>query len=78
MKQYIEKTIDRVGFDGLTGQAVYETIQSTPELKPMDGIQTFDFSKDKRAPSKARIVQIKGGKITYVTDWMTAPDLRPK
>ncbi len=78
MKQYIEKTIDRVGFEGLTGQAVYETIQATPELKPMEGIQTFDFGKDKRAPSKARIVQIKGGKITYVTDWMTAPDLRPK
>jgi len=78
MKQYIEKTIDRVGFDGLTGQAVYETIQSTPELKPMDGIQTFDFSKDKRAPSKARIVQVQKGKFVYLTDWMTAPDLRPK
>ncbi len=78
MKQYIEKTIDRVGFEGLTGAAVYETIQATPELKPMEGIQSFDFGKDKRAPSKARIVQVQKGKFIYLTDWMTAPDLKPK
>jgi branched-chain amino acid transport system substrate-binding protein len=78
MRQYIEKTIDRVGFEGLTGAAVYETIQATPELKPMEGVQTFDFGKDKRAPSRARIVQVQKGKFVYLTDWMTAPDLRPK
>ena len=78
MKQYIEKTIDRVGFDALTGQAVYETMTISGDLKVMEGITTFDFSKDKRAPSKARIIQVQKGKFVPQSDWMVAPDLRPK
>ncbi len=77
MKQYIEKTIDRVGFEGLTGQAVYETMIGG-EIKPSDGVTTFDFNKDRRATTKARIAQVKGGKFVYLTDWMTTPDLKPK
>jgi len=78
MKQYIEKTIDRVGFEGLTGAAVYETIVATGELKAMQGVTALDYNKDRRAPSKARIVQVQKGKFVYLTDWMTAPDLKPK
>ena len=78
MRNYIEKTIDRVGFEGLTGAAVQETMITSGDLKAMDGVMVWDFGKDKRAPSKARIVQVQKGKFVPVTDWMTAPDLRPK
>ncbi len=78
MKQYIEKTIDRVGFEGLSGAAVYETIITTGRLDAMQGVVSLDYGPDKRAPSRARIVQVQKGKFVYLTDWMIAPDLRPK
>ncbi len=77
-RQIVEKTVDRVGFDGLTSAAVYETITTMGEIKAMEGITVWSFDKEKRAPSKARIIQVKGGKFVPVSDWMTAPDLRPK
>ncbi len=72
MKQYIEKTIDRVGFDALSGEAVYQTMISTP-IKLGQGVTSFDYNKDLRATTKARIAQVKGGKFVFLTDWMTAP-----
>ena len=78
MRQILEKTIDRVGFDGLNGTAVNETIATMGEIKAMDGVLIIGYGKDVRAPNKARIVQVQKGKFVYQTDWMTAPDLRPK
>lgn len=74
----MEKTIDRVGFDGLNGAAVQETVATMGEYKALDGVMILVYGKDKRAPSKARIVQVQKGQFVPVTDWMTAPDLRPK
>ncbi len=77
-RQIFEKTIDRVGFDALTGATVYETITTMGEIKAMDGITVWGFSKTQVAPTKARIIQVQKGKFVPVTDWMVAPDLRPK
>jgi branched-chain amino acid transport system substrate-binding protein len=77
-RQAFEKTIDRVGFDALTGAAVYETITTMGEIKAMDGIALWGFSKTQTAPSKARVIQVQKGKFVPMTDWLVAPDLRPK
>ena len=78
MRQILEKTIDRVGFDGLNGAAVNETIMTMGEIKATDGVLILGYGKDVRATNKARIVQVQKGKFVYQTDWMTTPDLRPK
>ena len=74
----MEKTIDRVGFDALSGAAMYETMQATGEIKAMDGVMVLQYSKDIRATNKARIMQVQKGKFVPQTDWMVVPDLRPK
>jgi len=74
----MEKTIDRVGFDGLTGAAVQETLTTMDEYKALDGVMILGYGKDRRAPNKARIIQVQKGQFVPVTDWMTVPDLRPK
>ncbi|MBI4672730.1 MAG: hypothetical protein HY741_13810 [Chloroflexi bacterium] len=77
-RQVIEKTVDRVGFDALSGAAMYETMQTAGEIKAMEGVMTLQYSKDVRATNKARIMQVQKGKFVPQTDWMVAPDLRPK
>ncbi len=76
-KQIIEKTIDRVGFDALTGEEVYKTITTMGELKALDGVLVLGFDKDSRSGRKARIVQIKSGNFVQVQDWTAAPNLAP-
>ncbi len=77
-RQVLEKTIDRVGFDALSGASVYETIQTMGEVKGLDGVMVLSYSKDVRAPNKARVMQVQKGKFVAQSDWLTAPDLRPK
>ena len=77
-RQIMEKTIDRVGFDALSGAAMYETMQATGEIKAMDGVMSLQYGKDIRATNKARIMQVQKGKFVPQTDWMVVPDLRPK
>jgi hypothetical protein len=77
-RQYLEQTIDRVGFDALNGTAVYETIQQSPEIKATDGVLVLQYGKDIRATSKLRVVQVQKGKFVQVGDWGVAPDLRSK
>ena len=78
MQQIVEKTVDRVGFEGLTGAAVQETMAGMSELKALSGVMVLQYGGDKRSPSKARIIQVQKGKFVAITDWMVAPDLRPK
>jgi len=77
-REVLEKTIDRVGFDALTGAAVHQTIVGMGEYKAVQGVAVLTYGPTKRAPSAARIIQVQKGKFVPVTDWMTAPDLRPK
>ena len=73
----IEKAIDTVGFDALTGQAVYEALLSLGEYEVLDGIMRVDFSGDNRSPHVAQIRQIQGGQFVMLQDWTATPDLRP-
>jgi len=75
----IENAIDAVGFDNLSGQAVYEQILALGAYAPLDGLMRFDFSGDNRSPHQAQIRVARGGPdgFVQVQDWTATPDLRP-
>ncbi|MEJ2559232.1 MAG: hypothetical protein P8186_24055 [Anaerolineae bacterium] len=50
-------------------------MQNNP-VRPL-GILNLTFSSDLRAPQAVRIGTMTGGDMVPVTDWFTAPDLRP-
>lgn len=77
-RQAIEQAIDNVGFDALDGKAVYDAITTMGPIEALGGVLRLDYTGGRRAPNQARIAVIKGGKFVPLTDWLTAPDLRPK
>lgn len=77
-REAIERAIDEVGFDNLDGEAVYQQLQTLKGYKPLGGLAIFDYGPNVRSTRTARIVQAKGGTFVPLTNWMQAPDLRPK
>jgi ABC-type branched-subunit amino acid transport system substrate-binding protein len=77
--QALERAIDNVGFDELTGQAVYEALIELGQFDALDGVVRLDYSGDNRSPHQAQIRQIQGGPDAFVVlqDWTDTPDLRP-
>jgi branched-chain amino acid transport system substrate-binding protein len=75
----IERAIDTVGFDNLTGQAVYEALLELGEFDVLDGVMRADYGDNSRSPHLAQIRQIQGGPDAFVVlqDWTETPDLRP-
>lgn len=75
----IEKAIDAVGFDALTGQAIYEALLTFSDQDILQGVMRVDFSNNSRSPHIAQIRQIQGGpdKFVVLQDWTATPDLRP-
>ena len=75
----VENAIDEVGFDNLTGQAVYEALINLGQVDVLDGVMRVDFSETSRSPHQAQIRQIQGGPDAFVVlqDWAATPDLRP-
>lgn len=75
----IEQAIDTVGFDNLSGKAVYEALLTFSDQEILGGVMRIDFSGDNRSPHQAQIRQIQGGpdKFVVLQDWTATPDLRP-
>ena len=75
----IEDAIDRVGFDNLTGEEVYNSLVMMGEYQPFDGVMRVNFNESDRSPHQAQIRQIQGGPDAFVVlqDWTDTPDLRP-
>jgi ABC-type branched-subunit amino acid transport system substrate-binding protein len=75
----IERAIDNVGFDALTGQAVYEALLELGEYEVLDGVMRVDYNGDSRSPHQSQIRQIQGGPDAFAVlqDWTQTPDLRP-
>lgn len=75
----IEMAIDAVGFDDLTGQAVYEALITMQDVDILDGVLRVDFTDGRRAPNVSQIRQIQGGPGAFIVlqDWTEIPDLRP-
>lgn len=77
--QAIEAAIDEVGFDNLTGEAIYNALTTMGPIEPLDGLVRVDYSDGIRAPRYAQLRQIQGGPDAFnvLLDWTEMPDLRP-
>lgn len=77
--QAIERAIDEVGFDNLTGEAIHHALTTMGPIEALDGVVQVDYSNGMRAPQQAQIRQIQGGPDAFVVlqDWTPMPDLRP-
>ncbi len=70
------RAILRVGWDGLTSDALSEALES---LKDFDGGSSWvTYSPTRHSQTKIRMVQWQKGKLLPITDWMEAPDMNPR
>ncbi len=76
----IKLAIDTVGYENLTGEAVYNALIELGAYQALDGVLRVDYSGGTRAPRQAQIRMIQGGpdKFVVLQDWTEMPDLRPK
>lgn len=79
LKQSIEVAIDTVGFDALSGQAVYDALTTMGPIQALDGVIRVDYSNGSRSPHNVQLRQIQGGPDAFnvLQDWTDMPDLRP-
>jgi hypothetical protein len=75
----IENAILEVGFENLTGQAVYEQLAQIEGYNALDGLIVVDYTNGRRSPNMLQMRQIQGGPDAFVIlqDYTEAPDLRP-
>lgn len=73
----IERAIDTVGFDALTGEAVATALIELGAYEPLEGVMRVDFSNDSRSPHVSQLRQVQGGQFVILQDWTATPDLRP-
>lgn len=71
-----KRAIKRVGWDGLTADALVEALESLKEFDAWTSPVTY--SPDRHSHNKARLIQWKKGKLLPVTDWVKAPNMNPK
>ncbi len=77
--QAIEKAIDEVGFDNLTGEVIHDMLADQGPYEGLDGVMKLDFSNGSRSPHVSQLRQIQGGPDAFnvIQDWTETPDLRP-
>lgn len=77
--QAIEKAIDEVGFENLTGEVIHDMLADQGPYEGLDGIMKLDFSNGSRSPHVSQLRQIQGGPDAFnvIQDWTETPDLRP-
>lgn len=75
----IENAILEVGFENLTGQAIYDQLVLIEGYNALGGLITVDYTNGRRSPNMLQMRVIQGGPdaFTIVHDWTEAPDLRP-
>ena len=78
-KQAIEKGIDEVGYENLTGETVHDMLADQGPYEGLEGVMRLDYSNGSRSPHVAQIRQIQGGPDAFnvIQDWTDTPDLRP-
>ena len=71
----IEKNYQNEGWP-ITSQSIYDTILTLKDVDTMGITMPVSFSKTQHRGSMGiRVDEVKGGKITPVTDWREAPSL---
>ena len=75
----ITLAIDTVGYENLTGQAVYEAVIALGAHEVLDGVYRVNYTEGVRAPREAQIRMIQGGPDAFIVlqDWTEMPDLQP-
>ncbi len=75
----ITRAIDTVGYENLTGEAVYNALIEMSPFNALDGVLQVDYSNGSRSPHMSQIRMIQGGpdKFIVIQDWAETPDLRP-
>ena len=75
----IENAILEVGFENLTGQAIYDQLVQIDGYNALGGLIEVDFTNGRRSPNLLQMRQIQGGPDAFVIlqDYTEAPDLRP-
>lgn len=75
----IENAILEVGFENLTGQAVYDQLIQISGYDALGGLITVDYTNGRRSPNMLQMRVDQGGPANFnvVQDWTEAPDLRP-
>jgi branched-chain amino acid transport system substrate-binding protein len=78
-REAIERAIDTVGYENLTGEAVHDALIELGAFEPLDGVFRIDYRDGSRSPHQSQIRQIQGGpdKFIVLEDWTETPDLRP-
>jgi len=75
MKQTFEKTVDKYGWDGITGENVLKVLEETKDFEAM-GLTKISFSPEMRHGLYCKIYEMKQGKILPLTDWRQATHLK--
>ncbi|MCL4880056.1 MAG: ABC transporter substrate-binding protein [Anaerolineae bacterium] len=78
-------TINRVGFENLSGRTFYDSMTSGQTFSALDGVITLTYSETSREPHFTRIgaiqfVETDSGllpRILPLTDFVEVPDLKP-
>lgn len=75
----IENAILEVGFENLTGQAVYDELTQISGYDALGGLITVDYTNGRRSPSMMQMRVDQGGPSNFnvIQDYTEAPDLRP-
>ena len=84
-RQFMTLTINEVGPDNLSGEAVYAALTSDTLFTPLDGVMHLQFDENIRNTHRTRIGTIQftetdSGTVPQIialTDWFEAPDLIP-
>lgn len=75
-RQVIGEIVEEAGWGAVNGPAIKAKLENLKDFRGL-GLCYFSYTPKKRTPTKARIVQIRGGKMVSVTGWSDAPDLMP-
>jgi branched-chain amino acid transport system substrate-binding protein len=74
-REVVSRIVDKYGWDMLNGPTLRKELEAMKEFNAED-IGIFSYSPDRHAPEKAKVLQIKGGKMVPVTGLRICPDLR--
>ncbi|MBW8010865.1 MAG: ABC transporter substrate-binding protein [Chloroflexi bacterium] len=76
----VEATIDRVGFENLTGDTFFETLQLASPVSVL-GVWEYDVSGELRAPTFSQMGQVQltdsGIEFVVIEEWFELPDTKP-
>ena len=74
----VKAAVKKVGAENLDGAAIISATESLGDVD-LGCVPKFNMSPGKRHGSDLmRVIQIKGGKVVPISDWIGMPDLLPK